>query len=64
MGGKGIATAGALILIALFCIAISRKIEAERRELGRFPRNRLPLVISGTIGALLLCAVVILAILR
>ena len=64
MGGKGIATAGALILIALFCIAISRKIEAERRELGRFPRNRLPLVISGGIGALLLCVVVALAIFR
>jgi len=64
VGGKGIATAGALILIALFCIAISRKIEAERRELGRFPRHRLPLVISGSIGALLLCVVVALAILR
>jgi hypothetical protein len=64
VGGKGIATAGALILIALFCIAISRKIEAERRELGRFPRNRLPLVISGGIGALLLCVVVAIAILR
>jgi len=64
VGGKGIATAGALILIALFCIAISRKIEAERRELGHFPRKRLPLVISGSIGALLLCVVVALAILR
>ena len=47
MGGRGLATAGALILIALFCIAISRKIEAERRERGRFPRKRLPLVIGG-----------------
>ena len=64
MGGKGIATAGALILIALFCIAISRKIEAERRELGRFPRKRLPLVITGSIGALLLCVIVAIAILR
>jgi hypothetical protein len=64
MGGRGLATAGALILIALFCIAISRKIEAERRELGRFPRKRLPLVIGGALGALLLCAVVVLAILR
>ena len=64
MGGKGIATAGALILIALFCIAISRKIEIERRELGRFPRKRLPLVIGGSLGALLLCVVVVLAILR
>jgi hypothetical protein len=64
VGGKGIATAGALILIALFCIAISRKIEAERRELGRFPRKRLPLVISGAIGALFLCVVVAIAILR
>ena len=64
MGGRGIATAGALILIALVCISISRKIEAERRELGRFPRKRLPLVIAGSIGALLLCAIVVLAILR
>ena len=64
MGGRGIATAGALILIALVCISISRKIEAERRELGRFPRGRLPLAIGGAIGALILCAVVVLAILR
>ena len=64
MGGKGIATAGALILIALVCIAISRKIEIERRELGRFPRKRLPLLIGGSLGALLLCVVVVLAILR
>lgn len=64
MGGRGIATAGALILIALVCISISRKIEAERRQLGRFPRNRLPLVIVGSISALLLCAIVVLAILR
>jgi len=27
LGGRGIATAGALILIALICISISRKIE-------------------------------------
>jgi hypothetical protein len=64
LGGRGIATAGALILIALFCVAISRKIEDERRELGHFPRKRLPLVISGAIGALILCAVVVIAILR
>ena len=64
MGGRGIATAGALILIALVCISISRKIESERRELGRFPRKRLPLVIGGSLGALLLCVVVVLAILR
>jgi len=64
LGGRGIATAGALILIALVCISISRKIESERRELGRFPRHRLPLVIGGSIGALLLCALVIVAILR
>jgi len=64
VGGKGIATAGALILIALVCIAISRKIEIERRELGRFPRKRLPLLIGGSLGALLLCVVVVLAILR
>jgi hypothetical protein len=41
MGGRGIATAGALILIALVCISISRKIEGTPR-LGRFPRHRLP----------------------
>ena len=64
MGGRGIATAGALILIALVCISISRKIEAERRQLGHFPRKRLPLVIAGSIGALILCAVVVIAILR
>jgi len=64
LGGRGIATAGALILIALFCISISRKIEAERRQLGHFPRKRLPLVIAGSIGALILCAVVVIAILR
>ena len=64
MGGRGIATAGALILIALICISISRKIEAERRQLGRFPRRRLPLVIGGSIAALLACAFVVIAILR
>jgi homoserine acetyltransferase len=64
MGGRGLATAGALILIALICISISRKIEAERRQLGRFPRHRLPLVIGGSIGALLACALVVVAILR
>jgi hypothetical protein len=64
LGGRGIATAGALILIALICISISRKIESERRELGRFPRHRLPLVIGGSLGALLLCALVVIAILR
>jgi hypothetical protein len=64
LGGRGIATAGALILIALVCISISRKIESERRELGRFPQHRLPLVIGGAIGALLLCALVIAVILR
>ena len=64
MGGKGVATAGALILIALVCISISRKIEIERRQQGRFPRNRLPLVIVGSISALILCVVVALAILR
>ena len=64
MGGRGLATAGALILIALICISISRKIESERRELGHFPRHRLPLVIGGSLGALLLCALVVVAILR
>jgi len=64
LGGRGIATAGALILIALVCISISRKIETERRQLGRFPRHRLPLVIGGALGALLLCGIVVVAILR
>jgi hypothetical protein len=64
LGGRGIATAGALILIALICLSISRKIESERRQLGRFPRNRLPLVIGGSIAALFLCIIVALAILR
>ena len=64
MGGRGLATAGALILIALICISISRKIESERRELGRFPRHRLPLVIGGSIAALLACALAVVAILR
>jgi len=64
LGGRGIATAGALILIALICISVSRKIEMERRQLGRFPRKRLPLVIVGLIGALALCVLVVLAILR
>ena len=64
MGGRGLATAGALILIALVCISISRKIETERRQLGRFPRHRLPLVIGGALGALLLCGIVVVAILR
>ena len=64
MGGRGIATAGALILIALVCISISRKIETERRQLGHFPRKRLPLVIGGSLAALFLCVVVVLAILR
>jgi len=64
VGGRGIATAGALILIALICISISRKIESERRELGRFPRHRLPLVIGGSIAAILICVLVVLVILR
>ena len=64
MGGRGLATAGVLILIALVCISISRKVEAERRQLGHFPRKRLPLVIGGSIGALVLCIVVVIAILR
>ena len=64
MGGRGIATAGALILIALICISISRKIETERRQLGHFPRQRLPLVIGGSIVALLACVLVVVAILR
>ena len=58
MGGRGIATAAALILIALICISISRKIESERRELGRFPRHRLPLVVGGAVIAIAAAIVV------
>jgi len=64
LAGRGIATAGALILIALVCISISRKMEAERRQLGRFPRKRLPLVVGGSLIAIVLCIVVAVAILR
>jgi hypothetical protein len=64
VGGRGIATAAALILIALVCISISRKIETERRQLGHFPRHRLPLVIGGSLAAIVLCVIVALAILR
>jgi hypothetical protein len=54
MGGRGFATAAALILIALVCIAVARKIEAERRELGKFPPHRKRLAFLGAITALLL----------
>ena len=64
MGGRGIATAAALIFIALVCISISRKIETERRELGKFPRKRLPLVIGGSIVAIVACVFVVFALLR
>ena len=64
MGGRALPTAGALILIALVCISISRKIETDRRQLARFPRHRLPLVIGGALGALVLCILVAVAILR
>ena len=64
MGGRGIATAAALIFIALICISITRKIEIERRQLGKFPRKRLPLVIGGAIVALVACVFVVLALLR
>jgi hypothetical protein len=64
MGGRGIATAAALIFIALICISISRKIETERRQLGKFPRKRLPLVIGGSIVALAACVFVVFALLR
>jgi uncharacterized membrane protein YidH (DUF202 family) len=64
MGGRGIATAGALILVALICISISRKVEAERRLSGRFPRHRLPLVVGGALALVVLGAAVLLALLR
>jgi uncharacterized membrane protein YidH (DUF202 family) len=64
LAGRGIATAGALILIALVCISISRKIEAERRELGRFPRHRIRLVVSGALVAASLCVLLVYMLLR
>jgi hypothetical protein len=64
MGGRGLVPAGALILIALICISISRKIETDRRLIGHFTRHRLPLVIGGTIVAIIDCVVFTLAILR
>jgi hypothetical protein len=64
LGGRGLATAGALILIALVCLSISRKIDTERRELGAFPKNRLRLIVSGTVIALAACVFVLYAFLR
>jgi hypothetical protein len=63
MGGRGFATAAALILIALACIAIAKRIEQERRELGRFPPHRKRLALVGAITALLLAIGVAYAIL-
>jgi hypothetical protein len=113
--GRGLASAAALIGIALTCLAISRRFERERRllaklrargavdsandvplgelsederdaaeslrtagvlgirqnrcyirgvELGTFRRKRLRLLVSGAFGALLLCCLVALVILR
>jgi uncharacterized membrane protein YidH (DUF202 family) len=64
MGGRGIATAGALILLALACVAISRKLDTERRQLGRFPRRRLPLVIAVASTGLVLVLVLLAVLLR
>ena len=64
MGGRGLVLAGALILIALVCLSISRKIETERRALGHFPRNRTRLVVVGSLTALAACVIVVYAILR
>jgi hypothetical protein len=64
MGGRGIAAAAALFIIALFCIAISRKIELERHQKGRFPRRRLPVLIGVVIAALVVCVYMIFGLLR
>jgi hypothetical protein len=63
MGGRGFATAAALILIALVCIAVARRIEQERRALGRFPPHRKRLAIVGAVTAALLAIGVAAAIL-
>jgi hypothetical protein len=48
MGGRGFATAGLLILIALTCIAISKRLEGERRMLRKLRQMRE----SGAAGAI------------
>lgn len=35
LAGRGLATAGALILVALACVAIARRLDRERRLLAR-----------------------------
>ncbi len=40
MGGRGFATAGLLILIALICIAISKRLEGERRMIRKLRELR------------------------
>ena len=40
MGGRGFATAGLLILVGLVCIAISKRLEAERRMIAKLRELR------------------------
>ena len=40
MGGRGFATAGLLILIALVCIATAKRLEGERRMIARLRELR------------------------
>ena len=40
MGGRGFATAGLLILVGLVCIAISKRLESERRMIAKLRELR------------------------
>ena len=40
MGGRGFATAGLLILVALVCIATAKRFEAERRMIAKLRELR------------------------
>ena len=61
---RGLATAAILIMIALVCISVVRRVEAERRELGRFPAHRKRLALFGALGAVALAIIVAFALLR
>jgi len=61
---RGLATAAILILIALVCVGVMRRIEAERRRIGRFPEHRKRLALFGALGAIALAAIVAVALLR
>ncbi|HPF25591.1 MAG TPA: hypothetical protein P5528_04505 [Steroidobacteraceae bacterium] len=61
---RGLATAAILIMIALVCVGVVRRLEAERRQLGRLPAHRKRLALFGALGALALAAIVAFALLR